>query len=558
MAFLRRFFNSLVARVLALGMLLVGMGGLGRFIVLPGYLRGEISILVAEQQANIAREVAQYVDNQIVQRLTFLRALGASLPPALLDQPDQLKVWLEERQGLLPLFAGGLHVISSGGSSILANTPVAPGLPQLARHQAGFGEFDWFLGARNQGLATIGRPYRDLQSNKPVLVLAVPVGRIPAVEGKAGSPRAVLAGLTALDAPGFLDVVSKAKLGETGGMLLISPRDRVFVSSSDPGMILKDTPAPGVNLLHDRAMAGFRGVGKTINASGVEELAAIASVPSADWFLVVRTPTAEAFRVLDRLRDFIMHYGLAMSVLVSGILFLALPRMFRPLRDAAREIQRMAEGKTDLRPLPIVREDEVGTLVAGFNYLLEQVQSREEELREREAQMARKAHHDPLTGLPNRAMFSQRLQEEIAFTDVAQTSFALMFLDLDGFKPVNDGWGHASGDEVLRQVAGRLRAAVRPADILARLGGDEFVIVTPTGMDDPRTVAEEVAHRCLAAIGLPFVVAGNDIRIGLSIGIAFYPQDGREAALLMGNADAALYDAKNKGRGRFEFFHEWR
>jgi diguanylate cyclase (GGDEF)-like protein len=168
--------------------------------------------------------------------------------------------------------------------------------------------------------------------------------------------------------------------------------------------------------------------------------------------------------------------------------------------------------------------------------------------------MTRKAHHDPLTGLPNRAMFNHSLQREIAFCDSTGNTFILMFLDLDGFKPVNDGCGHAAGDEVLRQVAARLRSAVRPADTVARLGGDEFVILAIPGVDDPGHVAETVAAQCVEAIRLPFAVAGSDIRIGLSMGIALFPKDGREASLLMSRADAALYRAKETGRGRFEFF----
>jgi len=540
---LRRYANSLVTRLIVCGVCLVLAGTIGRALLLNTLLQSDFQAVAAAQQASLARYLAHDVDVRVTERLDLLRRLGANLPPELLDRPEQLRAWLAERQTLFPLFSNGLVVVPASGEGVIADFPELPG-----RRQLNFTDRDWFLGARDQRQAMIGKPYRGRLNEEPLIVMAVPLG----AEG--APPRAVLAGVTALAAPGFLDVVEKTRIGESGGALLISPRDKLFVSSSDPRMILTNTPPPGVNLLHDRAMAGFRGTGITVNAFGVEELSAIAGVPSADWFVVVRLPTDEAFRAMKRLQDFTKRYSALIAVLVIGAVIVVVPRMLKPLRDSARAIRRMADGETELRPLPVVREDEVGALVTGFNYLVEQVQKRETELREREAQMARKAHHDPLTGLPNRAMFHQCLQQEIAFTDVAGNAFALMFLDLDGFKPVNDSYGHAAGDEVLRQVAARLKDAARPLDIVARLGGDEFVIIAITDLNAPRTTAETVATKCLEAIGLPFAVAGAEIRIGLSIGIAICPEDGQDAGRLMSHADAALYLAKSAGRGRFVFY----
>ncbi len=524
------------------------------FVVIGSFLRGvllttiigdDISTIIAHQQGVIADNLAIDINDRLTSRLNFLLRLSESLPLALLDDPPSLRAWLAERQKLLPLFSNGLIVVPAHGKGLIAEYPEIP-----TRSQLDYADRDWFLGARDTGQATIGRPYRGRVSDDPLIVMAVPLG------APGAAPKAVLAGVAALSAPGFLDMIQTIRIGETGGVLLISPRDKLFVSSSDPKMILKDTPPPGVNLLHDRAMAGYRGTGITINAFGVEELSAIGDIPAAHWFAVIRLPTAEAFKAVNHLRDIIIKYGMTFPIFIIVVLFFILPRMFKPLRDSARQIRRMADGEIDLNPLPVVRNDEVGTLVTGFNYLLEQVRVREDLLREREAHMTLRAFHDPLTGLPNRAMFSQSLQQEIAFCETAGSRFILMFLDLDGFKPVNDRYGHAAGDEVLRQVAIRLRGAARPVDIVARLGGDEFVVISIPGIEDPRTVAKEVASRCVEAISLPFAVAGSDIRIGLSVGIALYPNDGQEASQLMAHADAALYCAKEGGRRRFVFFEK--
>lgn len=542
---LRRFSQSLVTRLMAVAIVLLTIGTIGRAVILTDYVRGGITALVEAEQASIATYVARDIDNRVSERLALLRRLASHLPPALLTQPDRLRAWLAERQALYPLFSDGLLVVPTTGEAAMADAPGRPGADRA------FGDMDWFLDARDHGRAAIGRPYRNPTSGEPEIVMAVPVGTAGA------PPAAVLAGVTALGVPSFLGAIPTTRIGETGGLVLISPRDRLVVSSGgDPATILRSTPPTGANPLLDRAMTGFRGTEIAANTSGVEELVAIASVDSAGWFVVAHLPTAEAFAPATRMRAFGLRNTVWMGALVLGGLLYILPRILKPLRDAAREMRRMAEGETDLKPLPVIREDEVGTLVLGFNSLLNQVRQREAELRDREALMTRRAHHDPLTGLPNRAMFHQCLQQEIAFNTLVDNSFALMFLDLDGFKPVNDSYGHAAGDEVLRQVAARLKLAVRPLDIVARLGGDEFVIMMLTGVEAPRTSAQTVANRCLDAIGQPFSVAGAEIRIGLSIGIAICPDDGREASWLMRHADAALYHGKKIGRGRVVFYQD--
>ena len=547
-AMLRRLSGSLVVRLLISGFCLALVGIIGRTFFVTAYWHDEIAALVVAQQTLIAGNLAHTIDARLTERLDLLRRLGAGLPLTLLDRPGPLQTWLAERRRLLPLFFNGLMVVPADGDGVIADDPDLP-----AGYRLRAADRDWFRQVPDRRTAAIGGPYHDPVSNQPLIVMAVPLGP----EGTA--PRALLVGVTALASPGFLDDVATTGIGATGGVRLIFPRDRLVLASGDPRMILQDLPAAGVGLLRDGSgrdgtTAGDPGTRTTVNAQGVEELATIADVKSAGWLVVVHRPTAEAFQAVTRGRALNLYYGVPALVVAFSLAFIVLSRMLKPLRDAAREMRRMADGEIELRPLPVVREDEVGTLVTGFNYLLEQVRIRETTLRERESLMTRKAYHDALTGLPNRAMFSQSLHEEIIFTESTGNSFALMFLDLDGFKPVNDSHGHAVGDDVLREVAVRLKEAAQPADIVARLGGDEFVMMSLVGAGDPYLEASRVACRCLEAICRPFAVAGVELRIGVSIGIAVCPGDGRDASLLMSRADAALYLAKNNGRGRFEFF----
>ncbi|HEY0838133.1 MAG TPA: PAS domain S-box protein [Azospirillum sp.] len=159
------------------------------------------------------------------------------------------------------------------------------------------------------------------------------------------------------------------------------------------------------------------------------------------------------------------------------------------------------------------------------------------------------AHYDALTDLPNRRLLMDRLDRALALAARHGRIVAVLMLDLDGFKPVNDRYGHAVGDEVLTVIAQRLDAAVRRADTLARLGGDEFVVV----LSEISTVAdaEMVAGKVIAVINEPVTLAAGTIRIGASVGIGLYPADGNDAAAVMRAADKAMYRAKAHGRNQY-------
>jgi diguanylate cyclase (GGDEF)-like protein len=161
------------------------------------------------------------------------------------------------------------------------------------------------------------------------------------------------------------------------------------------------------------------------------------------------------------------------------------------------------------------------------------------------------AHHDALTELPNRAAFNHRLTATLEQAEATNESFALLCIDLDRFKEVNDVFGHAVGDGLLRELSRQLRESAQDA-FLARLGGDEFSLIA-TGGPQPAS-AEALADRLLATVDKDIEVDGHNLRVGLSIGVAIYPADGKDATTLVGNADAALYRAKADGRGNIRFF----
>jgi diguanylate cyclase (GGDEF)-like protein/PAS domain S-box-containing protein len=169
-----------------------------------------------------------------------------------------------------------------------------------------------------------------------------------------------------------------------------------------------------------------------------------------------------------------------------------------------------------------------------------------------EREMAHRAMHDHLTGLPNRLSLADGLAHSIAAADLDASGTAAVFVDLDGFKFVNDTLGHEAGDDLLQQVARRLSASVRHGDLLARMGGDEFMLVV-NGVDDDQ-VALSLANRLAEALREPFSIGRHELVITASMGISIYPRDGTDVSALRRNADAAMYEAKRAGKDRVRFY----
>jgi diguanylate cyclase (GGDEF)-like protein/PAS domain S-box-containing protein len=193
----------------------------------------------------------------------------------------------------------------------------------------------------------------------------------------------------------------------------------------------------------------------------------------------------------------------------------------------------------------LIDEPSVNGIVANLSDVTDRRQSAE--------RLAHHAYHDVLTGLPNRAAFLGRLERVVQRADTDGTELAVLFLDLDGFKTVNDTLGHEAGDRLLAQVARRLNPAVRPGDVFARLGGDEFTILLD-GIDDT-AVPARVAQRLIRALEAPFDVDGHEVYLSCSIGIAL-GQGRNSTEELLRQADLAMYRAKDRGRCRFEVFDE--
>jgi diguanylate cyclase (GGDEF)-like protein len=172
--------------------------------------------------------------------------------------------------------------------------------------------------------------------------------------------------------------------------------------------------------------------------------------------------------------------------------------------------------------------------------------------KEAEQRIWQVSQHDPLTGLPNRALIHGFAEPMLAAARRSGALVAVLFVDMDRFKPINDEHGHAVGDEVLKEIARRLRTSVRESDLVGRLGGDEFLLV----LNDVRSTdsAMRVARVCISRLGQPYRIDSLELRTTPSIGISLFPQHGRDIDALIRHADAAMYEAKQQVRNRFQFY----
>lgn len=507
-----RMLNNRFTRVVLVGVALVFAVVIVRPFLTEQQAQEDIGAMAAAQQLALAGYVARDVDYKLIERQTALTHMAATLPVALLGQPVPLRQWLADQYRLQPLFTQGLLVTDSTGQPI-ADYPQHP-----ERMRMRYGDRD-YIRSSLAGAMAIGRPTQEQIAKEPALPMAVPV------TDASGTVRAVLVGVTALKAPGFLSLNPHTVADENADFMLVSPHDHLFLASTQANLVLQPTPATGVDALLDRAMGGYRGTELAENASGVEEVAAIASVHSTGWFVVARKPSADALRAVANsqtptpLTKQPMVLALLLLITVGGLIFALQPSfIMHRLGHFAAPVYRLL---TRLQPNP--------------------------------SKMAHMAHHDALTGLPNRALLEDRLGQALARAHRKGKRVGLLTIDLDHFKSINHALGNDAGDTALEEVARRLEEVVRESDTLARVGGDQFAVVMEE-LDGEYAAAElaacAVAAKCLDAVLPAITLKGSAHQLGASAGIALSDEFQSQEALQVAS-HYALQEAKRAGGDRY-------
>jgi diguanylate cyclase (GGDEF)-like protein len=500
-------------------------------------LHGDMQEMVSEQQLTTTRYIASDIDGKIKLRLDSLIRVAGNIPDELIAHPAVLQIWLEDRRAIHTLFPTGLMIIPLDGGPTLADTP------RLVTRPKSFSDRDWFIGVTQTQKPYISKPLITRATGEPALVIAVPI------TGREGKMIAVLAGITPMATPGFLDLILGTHPGKHGEYQLIAPQSRLFALTSESSQSSKPIPEPGKDPLIDIAIKGAIGSHLSCCTMQQQELASIVGIPQTGWILIARQPAADAFEpATNTLRNTLLITLLISAPLLITLL-VALRKLLQPFGDLADQLQHMADGNCPLQPVNTHATDEVADVAKSFNLLQVMLQEQEQRLFEM-------AHHDTLTGLPNRRTIMERLENELLRLQRTDQGMALLFLDLDGFKPVNDCYGHQIGDQLLIEIARRLKDCIRDIDTVARLGGDEFLILL-SATTTPQEAGERVAQECINALQQPILINDLTITVGVSIGISSMNNQvdkATSATELVSRADKAMYQAKAEGRNRFALY----
>ena len=261
-------------------------------------------------------------------------------------------------------------------------------------------------------------------------------------------------------------------------------------------------------------------------------------------------PEEYVLKESSRLGERIIQVVIFASLLAVLIATIASRAMTSSLKRINLAVQQFARERKSA-PLPVQRQDELGQLARSFVQMQEEIVEHLEELSRSRNALEHLARHDPLTGLPNRRVFFERLEHALAAARRSAKPLAVLFVDLDHFKQLNDSLGHSIGDRVLQAVANLLRSATRESDTVARLGGDEFVILIEQ-LDDPGRVVA-VLHKLHERFQLPMLLDGHEVKVQASMGVSLFPRDGDDIESLVQQADRAMYVAKNAGRNTYSY-----
>ena len=401
---------------LTLAIVLLILGGLAALaLVVAGRQEERLGQLLSGQQYSTAGYVAEDIDAKIRLRVDSLVRAALRLAEMPLGDELRLRQFLGDHLTIYELFELGLIVVKPDLNGAYGDFPELPG-----RRAADF-RLAPYADVRRAATPAVGPPMLSREGGRPVVVIAVPV------KDRDGRLLAILAGVTALDAANFLDLVARQRLGRTGDFLVVDPRHRVVVTGTEPGNTLRPLPAAGADAVLDRAAGGFEGSAVGIDADGIERLASTRRVPSAGWSVVATMPTAEAFAPVRELHRLLIGgaAGLAMLAGLTAALFLR--RALAPLNRAALAFDRMTRGSEPLLALPIERADEVGRLVESFNRLQQSLNHERAALRDSEDKL-----RTLVQAIPDSVQFKDHQGRWLEYNAGAQRAFGLEGIDCRG------------------------------------------------------------------------------------------------------------------------------
>jgi diguanylate cyclase (GGDEF)-like protein len=426
-----------------------------------------------------------------------------------------------------PKFAN-IGVIGTSGNVICSAVPQPAGKP------VSFARTEWFRRAMSENRLVLGKPFVGPITGKWVSVLAFPLH----------DAHGTISGLLALpiDLVSFTPIVRNATL-PTGTIIgIMDSAGTVIARSLEPekwvGKNIRGTPIVEAVLVRKIGQVESTGV------DHVTRLYGFTTIPGTDWSAVAGIPRDALFSDISSYAMRNTAIGSIMVLAVAALAYFFSRRIERPIRAISDAAKAIAQGELGTR-VAVDGPEEIADVADQFNAMLD---VREEAVE----RLSYLAQYDVLTGLPNRNLFRDRLEQAMGRAKRNETLLALMFIDLDRFKEINDTLGHPVGDRVLQEVAERLRHFLRDVDTIARLGGDEFTVVLE-GVHDVAQITA-AAQKIQDALTQPLLVDNREIFVSASIGISVYPFDVEDIDDLLKNADIAMYQAKQDGGNVHHFF----
>jgi diguanylate cyclase (GGDEF)-like protein/PAS domain S-box-containing protein len=336
-------------------------------------LREDMQTELGEQQFSTISGIAREIDSRLSDRMIALQTVAKEVSPKVMTNTAALQTLLEQRPLLQLLFNGGVFITRTDGTAV-ADLPISTG-----RIGTNYLDRDTVSIPLKQGKTVIGRPAIGKKLGAPIFSISAPI-----FDGK-GQVSGAIVGTINLEKSSFLDLITQNHYGKSGGFLLIAPQHQLVVTASDKSRVMQVVPAPGVNAMHDRYMAGYEGFGTALNSRGVLELSAAKRIPSADWFVVATLPANEAFAPIDHMLRHLLVNALAVTLLAGVLTWWLISRLLRqqfaPLHAASQAIALRSNADQPIQALPVSRDDEIGELISDFNTLLEKYADREKLLK---------------------------------------------------------------------------------------------------------------------------------------------------------------------------------
>ena len=343
-------------------------------------LRRDMARLLGEQQFSTVSILAAEVNREFKTRLEMLEKVAALATSTMAKGNAATQRLIELNPALEMMFNGGIVVHDINGVAI-------SDLPLPARRiGVNFMDVDVVAAAIRDGKSSISRPVPGITQKSPVLGIAVPV------RNTRGQIIGAISGVTNLGLPNFLDAVAESRYGKTGGYLVVAPQYRLVVTATDKSRVLERLPAPGVNPLIDRYIEGHEDSVVLVSPQGVEVLASAKGIPVAGWYAVTVLPTSEAFAPIRDMQRHMLLATIILTVLAGFLTRWILRRQLLPLLSAAETLAELPDSGHYPAPLPITRHDEIGSLIGGFNRLLESLAKRETALQGSEENLAITLH----------------------------------------------------------------------------------------------------------------------------------------------------------------------